>query len=43
MNMVDPERQRHRVTRIIAGNADEPDHWNDIAGYAVLPTRANNV
>lgn len=29
----------HKVGRIIAGNPNEPDHWNDIAGYAVLPTK----
>lgn len=27
----------HKIGRILAGNPSEPDHWNDIAGYAVLP------
>jgi hypothetical protein len=26
----------HKIGRIIAGNATEPDHWRDIAGYAQL-------
>jgi hypothetical protein len=26
----------HKIGRIIAGNAAEPDHWRDIAGYAQL-------
>ena len=25
-----------KTSRIIIGNADEPDHWDDIAGYALL-------
>lgn len=25
-----------KIARIISGNADEPDHWKDIAGYADL-------
>ena len=29
----------HKIGRILAGNADEPDHWNDIAGYAKLPVK----
>ena len=28
-----------KVARILSGDANEPDHWNDIAGYARL--RAN--
>lgn len=26
----------HKIARIIAGNANFPDHWDDIAGYAKL-------
>jgi len=26
----------HKLSRILAGNPNEPDHWNDIAGYATL-------
>lgn len=26
----------HKIGRIIAGQADFPDHWDDIAGYAKL-------
>lgn len=26
----------HKIGRIIAGNPNEPDHWDDIAGYARL-------
>lgn len=26
----------HKVGRIIAGNPDFADHWDDIAGYAVI-------
>ena len=26
----------HKVGRILNGNPNEPDHWNDIAGYATL-------
>lgn len=26
----------HKVSRAICGNPDEPDHWDDIAGYARL-------
>lgn len=26
----------HKCGRIISGNPNEPDHWNDIAGYAKL-------
>lgn len=25
-----------KIGRIMTGNPDEPDHWNDIAGYAIL-------
>lgn len=25
-----------KMARIVSGNPDEPDHWNDIAGYAEL-------
>jgi hypothetical protein len=25
-----------KLARILSGNADEPDHWKDIAGYAEL-------
>lgn len=30
------EMNAHKVGRILAGNADYPDHWDDIAGYARL-------
>lgn len=26
----------HKISRIIAGNANTKDHWDDIAGYATL-------
>jgi hypothetical protein len=26
----------HKIGRILAGNPNEPDHWDDIAGYAKL-------
>ncbi len=26
----------HKMSRILAGNPNEPDHWRDIAGYATL-------
>ena len=29
-----------KVARILAGNAGEPDHWNDVAGYAKLGSEA---
>lgn len=29
----------HKIGRIMAGNPNEPDHWDDIAGYARLPVR----
>jgi hypothetical protein len=25
-----------KISRILTGNSDEPDHWRDIAGYASL-------
>lgn len=30
----------HKVGRIMAGNADFVDHWDDIAGYAKLGSQA---
>jgi len=32
----------HKVGRIIAGNNNEVDHWQDIAGYATLVVRSIN-
>jgi hypothetical protein len=26
----------HKIGRILAGNANHKDHWDDIAGYAIL-------
>lgn len=26
----------HKMARIVSGNANEPDHWRDIGGYAAL-------
>jgi len=26
----------HKIARILAGNADHKDHWDDISGYAKL-------
>lgn len=26
----------HKIARILSGNPDEIDHWQDIAGYALL-------
>lgn len=26
----------HKLARVIEGNCDEPDHWQDIIGYAQL-------
>jgi hypothetical protein len=26
----------HKVARILAGNSDVQDHWDDIAGYSLL-------
>lgn len=28
----------HKIGRILAGNPDHKDHWDDIAGYARLVT-----
>lgn len=30
------EANADKVARILSGDADHPDHWDDIAGYAVL-------
>jgi len=30
------EMIQHKVGRILAGNPDHQDHWDDIAGYAKL-------
>jgi hypothetical protein len=27
---------QHKISRILAGNSNHLDHWDDIAGYAVL-------
>jgi hypothetical protein len=40
-NMSDVQREAlhmilHKISRICAGNPDEPDHWADMAGYATL-------
>lgn len=37
----DPQRHAlymdaHKMARIVCGNPNEPDHWDDIAGYATL-------
>jgi hypothetical protein len=29
------EMNLHKLARIGSGNPDEPDHWKDIAGYAM--------
>lgn len=29
-----------KISRICNGNANDPDHWKDIAGYATLAARA---
>lgn len=29
-----------KLSRIVCGNADEPDHWLDISGYAMLVHRS---
>lgn len=26
----------HKMARVLAGNPEEPDHWDDMAGYATL-------
>lgn len=31
----------HKIARIASGNASFKDHWNDIAGYAVLASKEN--
>lgn len=47
--MTDTQREAldmilHKISRICAGNADEPDHWLDISGYATLVAeRLNKV
>ena len=28
-----------KISRIVVGNSQEPDHWRDIAGYALLGKR----
>lgn len=28
-----------KIARILSGNADEPEHWKDISGYARLAER----
>lgn len=30
----------HKVARILNGNPNHKDHWDDIAGYAVLASRS---
>ena len=30
------EQMASKIGRIVSGDADHPDHWDDIAGYAVL-------
>ena len=29
----------HKIARILAGNQDNKDHWDDIAGYASLVSK----
>jgi hypothetical protein len=29
----------HKIGRILAGNPDHKDHWDDIAGYTTLVAR----
>ena len=29
----------HKIARILAGNQDNKDHWDDVAGYASLVSR----
>lgn len=31
-----------KISRIVAGNADEPDHWRDIQGYAELGMKGHD-
>lgn len=40
-NLTSPQKEAldmiaHKIGRIIAGNPDVKDHWDDIAGYAKL-------
>jgi hypothetical protein len=30
---------QHKIARILSGDAEEPDHYHDIAGYATLAER----
>jgi len=30
----------HKLGRIVAGNPDTQDHWDDIAGYSTLVSRS---
>lgn len=32
----------HKIARILNGNPDVHDHWDDIAGYATLASKAIN-
>ena len=32
----------HKIARILAGNQDNKDHWDDIAGYASLVSKELN-
>lgn len=32
-----------KINRILNGDASEPDHWRDIAGYATLGGRLNST
>lgn len=32
-----------KISRIIWGNANEPDHWDDIGGYANLGKNSGNL
>lgn len=29
----------HKIGRVLAGNADTHDHWDDMAGYATLASK----
>jgi len=33
----------HKIGRILAGNPNFPDHWDDIAGYARLASKEAQV
>jgi hypothetical protein len=35
------EMQAHKIGRILAGNPNHDDHWDDIAGYAKLGNRGS--